>query len=88
MDKIDRVIQFFRNIRFENASPYAGYYSSREKDVDDEHEKENHERNMRMKYGKKWRERVSKEKETQPPLRKGEVRKWNPKKNRYDSNLD
>lgn len=66
--------------------PFSGYMTSKEREMDDELEKRNKENKMRMKYGKKWREKV--DKPSQPPLRPGEVRKWNPRTNRYDSNLD
>lgn len=91
-DKIDRIIEYFRNhINLgidvnEIHQPYVGYMTSKEREMDDELEKQNKEKKMRMKYGKKWRAKT--ENSSQPPLRPGEVRKWNPDKKRYESNLD
>jgi len=83
--KIDFVIDYFRrNMRYETSEPFAGYLSSREREKDDESERENLERKMRMKFGKHWKTRH----DDTPPLRKGEVRKWNPKTKKYESNLD
>lgn len=91
-NKIDMVVECFRKYMnlgvdfHEVHQPYSGYLTSREREKDDELEKQNKENKMRMKYGKKWREKV--DKPQQSPLRPGEVRKWNSKTKKYESNLD
>ena len=69
-------------------APFAGYYGSKEERKDQEKDKLDKERKARMKYGKSWKDHMDKAKDAQTRLRKGEVKKWDPVKKEYVSNLD
>jgi hypothetical protein len=75
-------MSFFRE------DPFTGYYGSKEEDKDKEHDKLDKERKLRMKFGKSWKQHMDDTKNAQTRLRKGEVKKWDPVKKKYVSNLD
>jgi len=75
-------MSFFRE------DPFTGYYGSKEEDKDKEHDELDKERKLRMKFGKSWKQHMDDTKNAQTRLRKGEVKKWDPKKKKYVSNLD
>jgi len=72
--------------RIQEAS--LSYYGSKEQHKDDEQEKRNKERDLRMKHGKKWKQFTADVEAAKNRLRPGEVKKWDPEKKQYVSNLD
>ena len=64
------------------------YYGSKEQKEDQEAEKSQKERNLRMKHGKRWKEFTKDVEAAKNRLRPGEVRRWDPEKKKYVSNLD
>jgi len=65
------------------------YYGSKEQRKDDEQEKRNKERDLRMKHGKKkWKQFTADVEAAKNRLRPGEVKRWDPEKKQYVSNLD
>ena len=73
---------------FFKEDPFTGYYGSKEQQKDKEHDQADKERKLRMKFGKSWKQHMDDTKNAQNRLRKGEVKKWDPKKKKYVSNLD
>ena len=64
------------------------YYGSKEQRRDDEQEKRNKERDLRMKHGKRWREFTADVEAAKNRLRPGEVRKFNRETGKWESNKD
>ena len=54
----------------------------------DEREKQNKERDARMKHGKNWKEFTRDVESAKKRLRPGEVKKWDPVQKKYVSNKD
>ena len=64
------------------------YYSSKEKNQDDEAEEIQQRRNLRMKHGKRWKQFTADVEAAKNRLRPGEVKRWDSEKKQYISNLD
>ena len=64
------------------------YYGSKEQRKDDEQERSNKERTLRMKHGKRWKQFTADVEAAKNRLRPGEVKRWDPEKKKYVSNLD
>ena len=64
------------------------YYGSKEQRKDDEQERSNKERTIRMKHGKRWKQFTADVEAAKNRLRPGEVKRWDPEKKKYVSNLD
>lgn len=64
------------------------YYGSKEQRKDDEQERSNKERTLRMKYGKRWREFTADVEAAKNRLRPGEVRRFNKETGKWESNKD
>lgn len=64
------------------------YYGSKEQKKDDELEKSNKERTLRMKHGKRWKEFTADVEAAKNRLRPGEVRRFNKETGKWESNKD
>ena len=64
------------------------YYGSKEQRKDDEQERSNKERTLRMKHGKRWKQFTADVEAAKNRLRPGEDKRWDPEKKKYVSNLD
>jgi hypothetical protein len=64
------------------------YYGSKEQRKDNEQENRNKESTLRMKHGKSWKNFTADVEVAKNRLRPGEVKRWDPEKKQYVSNLD
>lgn len=64
------------------------YYGSKEQRKDDEQERSNKERTLRMKHGKRWKEFTADVEAAKNRLRPGEVRRFNKETGKWESNKD
>jgi len=65
---------------------YSGYYGSKEEREDKEHDQRDRERKLRMKHGKRWKEFTRDVEAAKNRLRPGEVRTFNKKTGKWESN--
>ena len=64
------------------------YYSSKERERDDESAQKQKEQKLRMKHGKNWKQFIQDVESAKNKLKPGEVRKWDPEQNKYVSNRE
>ena len=67
---------------------YSGYYGSKEEREDKDHDQRDRERKLRMKHGKRWKEFTRDVEAAKKRLRPGEVRTFNKKTGKWESNKD
>lgn len=64
------------------------HMTDKERRQEDDRERSNREQDMRMKYGKKWKDFDADTKSASDRLRPGEVKRFDKKRNRWVSNKD